>query len=229
MLFSIFLVPIRSVASPYTPASFQFLEDKWQKAFSKDGISVFSQKIPDSAVLAFKATGILKAPIEQIMEVLRRVEITKDWMPDTDIKETVKDISDYEAITFSVNDLPWPFADRELLMNNRLRLDREEKFLVVDLFSVELAGHPITKNNVRAFLHMGKTLMRPVGESRTEIEFILLLDPRGHIPTWWVNIFQKSMPFEFLKALERKAGETEYYLRQSFRKILNELIALLQT
>ena len=60
------------------------------------------------------------------MEVLRKVEIAKDWMPDTEVKYTVKELSDFEAITYGINKLPWPFSCRELVLHNKLRLDRQK-------------------------------------------------------------------------------------------------------
>ena len=204
-----------------------FTEDGWQQIFSKDGINVYSQEIPDSDILAFKATGTLNAPIDQIMEVLRKVEIAKDWMPDIVDKYTVKEFSDFEAITYSVNKLPWPFSGRELLLRNKLRLDREKEYLVVDVHSVEDASYPVGENNVRAFMYMGRTYMRPTGKGRTEILFVFYLDPKGYIPAWVVNIKQKMIPYNFMKSLEEKAGSTHFKLRPAFRNYLDQLNAIL--
>ena len=56
---------------------------------------------------------------------------------------------------------------------------------------------------------------------------ILFVDPKGYIPARLVNIFQKSLPYNFLKALEEKAATTSYPLRPSYRKLLNDLKAIL--
>ena len=162
------------------------------------------------------------------MEVLRKVEIAKEWIPDIDTKITVKDFSDLEAITYSVNILPWPFADRSLVPHNKLRLDREKKYLVIDIHSVDFETNPIKADGVRANMYCGQTLLRPVGKGETEIELILFVDPRGHIPAWLVNMFQKSMPYNFLRALEEKAGRTNYKLRPPFKKMLDQLFVLLE-
>ncbi|MBW2192213.1 MAG: hypothetical protein JRF27_00320, partial [Deltaproteobacteria bacterium] len=186
-----------------------------------------SQKALDSDVLALKANGILKAPIDQVIEVLRKVEISKEWIPHIDSKISVKELSDLEAVTYSVNVLPWPFADRSLLVHNRLRLDNVRKSLVVEIYSVDSETIHIKEEHVRAVMYCGQMLIRPANMEQTEIEFILFLDPRGHIPTWLVNMAQKSMPYDFLMALEKKAGQTSYELRPSFKKMLDQLLALL--
>ena len=116
-------LPITSLASIDLLEQYCLVQNNWKKLFSKNGITVYFQKAPESDVLALKASGILKAPMDQLLEVLRKVEISKEWIPHIDTKITVKDFSDLEAITYSVNILPWPLADRSLLLHNELRLD----------------------------------------------------------------------------------------------------------
>ena len=222
------LFAFKSLASVDSQAQPPFVEDRWEQIFSKDGIDVYSQKVPDSNILAFKATGTLNAPIEQIMEVLRRVEIAKEWMPDIEVKYMVKEFSDLDGITYSVNKLPWPFSGRELLLRNELRLDRQKKYLIVDIFSVEDASFPVAKGNVRAFMHMGQTCMRPVGKERTEILFVFYLDPEGYIPSWLANMKQKELPYDFLRSLEEKAATTHFQLRPAFQNYLDQLNAILE-
>ena len=222
------LFALKNLASADSSARPPLAEDRWEQIFSKDGIDVYSQEMPDSDILAFKATGTLNAPIEQIMEVLRRVEIAKEWMPDTEVKYLVKEFSDLDGITYSVNKLPWPFSGRELLLRNTLRLDREKKYLVVDVVSVEDATYPVGKGNVRAFMHMGQTCMRPAGKQHTEVLFIFFLDPKGYIPSWLANMKQKELPYNFLKSLEEKAGKTHFELRPAFQDYLDQLNILLE-
>jgi hypothetical protein len=188
IIFIFLTLPITSLASIDLLAQYCLVQNNWKKLFSKNGITVHSQKAPDSDVLALKASGILKAPMDQVIEVLRKVEISKEWMPHIDTKITVKDFSDLEAITYSVNILPWPLADRSLLLHNKLRIDREKKYLVIDIHSVDFETNPIKKDRVRANMYCGQTFIRPVGKGETEIELILFVDPRGHIPTWLVNM-----------------------------------------
>lgn len=214
---------------PDDPPPFICLADSnWQEISHVGEITVYSQKFQDSDVMAFMATGVLKAPIEQIMEVLRRVEISIYWMPDISEKYTVKNFSEYKAITFSVNTLPWPFADRELLLHNELFIDRKKKYLVLDTFSVELDDLPVRSENVRAQMKCGRTLLRPTTSGHTEIILTILVDPAGKIPVWLVNLLQRTAPLDFLRKLEKKAQSTNFELRPVLRKVLNELITLLE-
>lgn len=226
IIFLFLTMPLLSLAADDLPAQYCLVQNKWKPIFKKRNITVYSQKTQDSDVLALRATGILKAPIDQVMEVLRKVEISKEWIPHIDTKFSVKELSDLEAVTYSVNPLPWPFADRSLLLHNRLRLDSVRKSLVVDVYSISPETIHVKEKHVRAVMYCGHVFIRPAGGEKTELEFILLLDPRGHIPVWLVNMTQKSLPYDFLTALEKKAGQTSYELRPSFKEMLDKLIAL---
>ena len=47
--------------------------------------------------------------------------------------------------------------------------------------------------------------------SRTrDMEFILLVDPKGSIPSWFVNFMQTDMPLDFFKAVEKHASKTKF-------------------
>ena len=157
------------------------------------------------------------------MEVLRRVDIADEWMPDEEGKYILHEVSDTEAITYGINRVPFPFADRELVLLNKLRLDLDRKFLVLDIYSVDYPSQPVKKGTIRAQMYCGELRLRPAGESQTEVSMQLIVDPRGAIPGWIVNLFQKRLPYNFLRALEKKAATTNFELRPAYREILREL------
>jgi len=199
----------------------------WHQIFVSDGVTVYSQKQPTTDILALRATGVIEAPVEQVMEVLRQVEISSQWMPDIEEKYTLKEVSDFEAITYSVNRLPWPLSDRELILRNALRLDAHRKYMVVDVYSVDEDAPPTNGDHVRAYMHCGRTRFRPADADRTEIDLVLFVDPRGYMPSWFVNMAQRRMPYNFLKALEQKAQATTFPLRPAFQQMLDELRSLM--
>jgi len=206
-----------------SPGKFCIVAGGWNRLYADQGITVYAQRTRKSKILAFRAEGILSAPIDQILEVLRRLEISDEWMPDADGKYILKEVSDTEAITYGINRVPFPFADRELVFLNKLRLDHDRKFLVLDIYSVDFPSQPVKKGTVRAQMYCGEMRLRPAGERQTEVALQLYVDPRGAIPGWIVNMFHKRLPYNFLRALEKKAGTTNFELRPVYRNILKEL------
>lgn len=208
------------------PGEICAVEGDWRAIFSDQGLTVYSRRIPGSNVLAFGAKGELQAPIDQIMEVMRRVEIVGEWMPDIREKFTLEVKSDVEVVTYSINRLPFPFSDRELILHNSVHLDKVRKYIVLDMRSIDFDGCPVKKGAVRANLNCGEMMVRPVGLRKTEVALLMYVDPKGFIPAWLVNRVQRRLPYNFLKALEKKAAVTEFEPRPVFRQLLDDLATL---
>ncbi|CAB5135347.1 hypothetical protein D3OALGA1CA_3499 [Olavius algarvensis associated proteobacterium Delta 3] len=203
-------------------------QGEWKERYARPGITVYSQKLPGSNLFALRAEAVLEAPVGQLMEVLRRVDISNEWMPDIRTKYILEVNSDLDVITYSLNSVPFPFSDRELVLRNCVRLDRAQKYLVVDIYSVPYDKHPVKKGAVRSYMHCGEMRVRPITDRKTEIDLLMYVDPRGFIPHWLVNMFQKKLPYNFLKALEKKAGTTDFDVRPQFQQLVNDLEAMME-
>jgi len=206
-----------------TKISDYFKDNKWKLIKEKDQIKIFSMEAEGIDVLAFRALGKLNAPVDQVMELLRRVEISTEWMPRLAVKKIIRDVSDHEAITYSVNDLPWPFSDREMVLNNRLVVHKDKGNMVIEIFSVEDERAQRKKKTIRAKVYLGQTWINAISENQTEVELIILVDPKGKIPKWLVNLLQKDMPYKLLKGMEKMASKSEYSVRDSYKKIVKDL------
>ena len=222
----IVLVPAGLWAESVAIAQLCTPEGDWRILFSDQGLTISSKRMQGSRVLAFKADGIMEAPIGQIMEVMRRLEIVGEWMPDIQEKFSLEAVSDVEVITYSINRLPFPFSDRELILHNSVRLDRERSYIVLDMVSLDDYEYPAKKGTVRAVMNCGEMMVRPAGARKTEVALLLYVDPKGFIPAWLVNRVQRRMPYNFLKALEKKAATTNFEVRPTFRQLLNDLASL---
>lgn len=198
-------------------------DGKWQKILSEDGFNVFTREMPNSKILGFKLEGVINAPIDQIMENMRDVETSAEWTPDLAEKSTIEEISDAEAITYSRNDLSWPISDRDFVTHNKLFLHKERKLLYVMTKSVIDQRSPPRKGIVRAWLSYSNIGLRPVSEKQTYVEWTIFADPKGGIPTWVVNFYQRGFPVKFFKAVEKRAQSTNQKLRPGLQKMLDEL------
>ncbi|WP_044557541.1 START domain-containing protein [Halobacteriovorax marinus] len=202
-----------------------FNPDGWEKIYTKSGVVVYSQKSKHSSLVGFRAEAILEAPLENILATLRDVEGTISWAPNMIEKSTLKEISDVKAITYSNNDLPWPAADRDMIQMNELRLDKEKKELIVDTYSVDYENYPVPKDVVRAHMTFG-TLAFKRAQNNSSVQMTLLVDPRGSLPIWLVNMLQKRLPFQFLKALEAQSKISKAPLRPGIKVLLDQLDGL---
>jgi len=198
----------------------------WTALESRDGLHFYSQQSQDGALLKFKAKGMLKVKMEKVLAVLRNVERTTEWDKDTVIKQTIQDISDLEALTYSETRIPWPFQNRDLVLRNKLHINKEQKVLFVESNSEDHAAYPPRKKRVRAYLR-AVLRVRPVEDELIHVEMDVLVDPKGAIPHWVVNIVQRRMPYDFLKSVESYAKTTNIEPNVGVSAMAQELRALL--
>ena len=200
----------------------------WSLIAGTDGIEVSVRAIDGGLHPAYRARGVLSAPIGQILEVLHDSATAAEWIPDLASEEVVVQPSAFERITRSVYAVPFPFADRELVLHSRLSLDRDQGDLVAEAVSVDHPLAPAVSGRVRAHMVRSRTRLRPLGPDRTAIDFFMWVDPRGRIPEFLAAFGLRQAPFKFLKALERRAQTAGYALRPAYRDLLRELQSRLQ-
>jgi len=203
----------------------------WTALESKGGLHFYSQKSAnESALLKFKAKGVLNIKMEKALAILRNVDKTTEWDKDTVEKHTIQNISDLEALTYSESKIPWPFQNRDLVLRNKLHIDKEQKVLFVESNSEDHAAYPPRKKRVRANIRV-KMRFRPIAENdnATNIEMDVLVDPKGSIPHWVVNIVQRKMPYDFLKSIESYASVTSIEPNPGVGAMAVELRSILST
>lgn len=201
----------------------QLQVDGWTKIFQKAGVTVASKYLPDLSLKAYRAKGILNAPIEQILEVLADTPKSTDWIPDLSYIKMITKISVVENITHSVYAVPFPFKDREFILHNQLRLDRDQSALVAEAVSIDHIDIPLHGSRVRARMVRGQTWLRPLFANRTAVEFILSIDLRGSMPEFLAAMGMTKAPYKFVKALESQAQRSSYPLRPAYRDLLRQL------
>ncbi len=200
-------------------------EKGWEKSTSRDGFILYIRQNTNSGILELKVEGELAAPLPQVMANLRDVESSVKWTPDLMEKVTLRDVSDLEADTYSLTNLPWPFYDRHMVLNNKLFIDPERKLLVVYSHSISPGQKKIKGGTVEALMQYGYVAMRPTTAQRTYVKMIALIDPQGSIPAWVVNFFQRKWPINFFKALESYCQRAAPIpLRPHLKKMMQELL-----
>ncbi len=202
-----------------------FFNKGWKKEKSREGFSVYTRDEPNSDLVGIKVEGNIKATLPCAMSTLREVEGAVEWIPGQISKTTIENISDLEAITYSLSDLPWPLSNREMVLHNKLHLDLKKDLLFVISKTVV---HPkykrVADGTVRAIVHYSNIGLRPIDKNTTFIDLTVFVDPKGSIPSWVVNFYQQGWPVEFLKALETRCGETKPKLLPGLRRYMNRLL-----
>lgn len=175
----------------------------WEQIKVKDGITVYKAKMPGTKIVAFKGKVVMDAPIKKIIWVLADREHRRDWVDRLDINEELEIISPTERIIYQSFKMPFIISNRDMVYKSTLSKDKNSGVYKLHMESVKHEKSPKTIG-VRAELINSNYIMTPITNNKTEVVVEILSDPKGLLPTWLVNLVQKSWPLKTLRALRNQ-------------------------
>lgn len=191
---------------------------EWELQKDKDGIQVFTRAISGSDVKAFRGETIVNAELNSIMALLDDTAAFGNWMYQSKNPKLLHKVSLLDRYQYMVNDLPWPAADRALLMRNEITQDIETRVTTVRLTGVSKDKLPAAARD--ALPKLGKAVLvteltgfyelSPISGTHTRVVFQLHLNPEGKLPASIVNSQLVDNPYETLKAMRGQATQAKY-------------------
>ena len=198
------------------------IDSSWKKIVEKKNVHIYQQKKKNSRFMAFRGVTVINAPILSVLQVLRNVKTAPNWTPRLKEKKIVKVYSYLDAVTYNHNNLTWPVSDRDLVIRSTLTYDIKTHKVIVKTYSVNDPKVPLRKDRVRATIHHSTLILKKMGQ-QTFLDLDIHFDPKGLLPSWLVNMLQKTWPYKFLKNLERESQNFKGPIAQEFRDIINKM------
>jgi hypothetical protein len=198
-------------------------KEGWKEILVNDNIKVFKKEFPGSSFTAFRGIGILKVPMPILFHVVRDVEKSHLWTPNLTEKRIIQSYNYLEAVTYNLNALPWPATDRETVLYSKLYFDEKINMFNVFTKSVDHQLAPPSKKLVRGIVHDCNFYFKPVPEG-TLVDLEAVIDPKGSIPAWIVNMLQKKWPALFLLKMEEYSLKNQFLPEPIFVKLYEDFI-----
>jgi hypothetical protein len=196
--------PLTSFASP-TPI---VAAPEWQEVHHDDLVTVYRKEVEGSDILALKGTGQLDAPMGKILSVVMDAEHRAEWMEQVEEVEVLKQISPTERIVYMHLSPPWPIKDRDVVINEKVVVDKAAHKISLLLKSVEDASRPERDDRVRAIIYQATFELTSADHGKqTAMVAESHADPKGSIPKFIVNLYQKSLPRKTLVRLLDRVHE----------------------
>ena len=189
----------------------------WELRTETDNIRIYTTGQPGSKFKAFKAVATLDVPIENLMAVMINPASCTEWVHNCSESYAFGEGDFHERYAYSVNDMPWPVADRDYVLRIRTRGDRASGEVTMDLNATpDLRAE--SSNRIR--VDRSDTLYRfiPEGDS-TRMIWVQHTDPNGALPGWLVNSLLVDIPVRSIQALEDVARAPRY---QGFELVWDE-------
>jgi len=180
----------------------------WEKLSDHDGIAVFRWETKDSPLFAFKGETTIDAPIARVASVLADTPRRGEWVPHLIEGKVIRSISDKERIEYTSLETP-PFTkNRDFVLHAKAEFKAATNELFFHFSSVDDEQAPKT-NMIRGQVLNSHYRMRPEGEGKTYVEYLVHVDPKGGIPRWLVNMVQKNIPRNTLEAIRKQVKKAD--------------------
>lgn len=180
----------------------------WTLKTEDHGIRIYTIDRPDSSFEAFKADGLLDAPLANIMAVMVNPKSCMEWVHGC-VRADQFDGGRFEdRYAYSVNNMPWPVTDRDYVLHIQTRGTQQQGDVVMNLNAVP-GKRPENPDYVR--VDRSETLYHLIPEgNKTRMIWVQHTDPNGALPSWLVNTLLVDIPLKSLRKLEQVARKPRY-------------------
>ena len=184
-------------------ARHEWKKEGWEKIDQKDGVKVYRKAFKDSDVKGVGGSALIDAPASKILWVLMDHGRKDQWVDKFHSARTIDTPSPLTSIQYAAFSMPLTISDRDFVYAYEFIYHQDKKMIEVDVKSVKHKKEPVSKSvGVRGEIIFGKYRLYPrKGGKKTYVEVEYLADPKGYLPSWVVNIVQKSWPYKTLTNL----------------------------
>ena len=203
----------------------QLPEVSWSTLYSRQGILVEKGSVAASPYHALRGTGIVQTNIGRAVSILYDHTRANDWV-DRLVESRSLRKQGLKSVVWQRFSVPWPAEDRNFVYLASPFYDEEKKYfqaLMSDVSdtSITLTAAEISKIGDQSCCTMGKLIyghwqFRPTGQNSTCARVEILFDPRGRLPAYIVNQFQKNWPFATIEGLQAQALKQDINLHPVF-------------
>lgn len=183
-------------------------DNSWKHKKSEDGIDVYYRKVENSKINELKIETTVNSSIVSLVALLRDVPAYTEWVMNCKVAERLESETG-ERLYYSQIDFPWPLSDRDYVAKNQLSQDSVTK-TVYSKLSVVPDYMPEKKGIVRIETLEINWKLTPVSPDKVKIDYHLISDPGGSLPSWMINMAIDKGPVSSLKKLRELVKRKKY-------------------
>jgi hypothetical protein len=178
---------------------------------TKDGITVFRKEIPGSDVLAFKGTGTVDAPLALIATVVFDCTRGTEWVEALKESRVLRWESKSQFIEYDHVGTPFVMKDRDFVTRVTTNYEAAKHTMTIEYKSIDDPSAPKTSYILGEMIHATFVLTTTgVGkDQKTAISADIHCDPKGSVPKWIVNMFQKDWPVDTFRNLRKQVSKPD--------------------
>jgi hypothetical protein len=183
--------------------------EKWVLVGTKDDIITYQREVAGSPVVAIRGEGTVDASIARVASVLLDTTRLVQWIGSLTEAHRLRSAGKLSYTEYDHVSVPFPLTDREFVTQSSTELDATNKQVVVRAHSVQDPAAPVTKLVRGDLLSSTFTLVALDHGRRTRVIAEAHADPKGAIPKWIVNYFQKSWAHATIMGLRSQVRKAD--------------------
>jgi hypothetical protein len=161
-------------------------QSEWELKKSESGINVYTRYTPTSQLKEVLVKNTVKSSLSAIVALLLDTKNYPNWIYACKEEKTLKVVSDKEQYQYQVVKIPWPFSNRDLVIDFKISQDSLTKVVTIaSTCSPDFTSHQLGCIRVEHF--QSTYTLTPVPGGNVQVEFEMFVDPGGSIPDWLIN------------------------------------------
>jgi hypothetical protein len=197
----------------------------WEPMGNEDGIQAWRKEVPGSSLVAFRGEATIDASISKVAGVLFDTSKKTQWVHNCVSARNVREISDFDRVEYNhTSSGVFVVSDRDFVFNAKVQADPAKNLVVFKLKSVEDPLAP-EAGPTRGEMKMGLYTLQGLAPNKTKVTVEIHADPKGILPAFLVNLFQKAWPTRTLRGIRTQAMKPDVQEYTKLREILEGKVA----
>lgn len=182
------------------PAKAQDNPACWKSVAKENNIQVYTRKMAGEAYKEIRIEATFSGSIDRLLMALDSAETYATWVYKCTVAKRIKTINDTSFYYYIESDLPFPIANRDLVVHSQSWKEKE-----VFHYRSKAATDfiPLEKGIIRIGEYESSWIITLQADKKINIEYESKTNPGGLLPAWLVNMAVTTGPLKSMQRLEQ--------------------------
>lgn len=173
-------------------------QSEWELVTKEEDIEVFSRTRENATIKEIRITCEVKSSMDHMIDFLSNVPLYVDWVYKCDKSFLIKEESSNEFSYYISLDFPFPFDDRDLVINSKHWVDPTSGIYYSHSVTGDYASYT-DEVYVHIYDFESQWNITPNPNGMLSIDYTAYSNPGGDIPIWLVNLAIAKGPLQTMK------------------------------
>jgi hypothetical protein len=182
----------------------------WDLKRDRDGVQVYTRDVEDSPFDAVRATTVMEnIRLSSLVALIMDAEACPNWADRCAASSIHEYISETEQLIYSLNDLPFPVKDRDVLTRTFWSQDSETRAVLLESEATNGILEEV-KGKLRLTEAKVSWNFLPQADGSIQVINEAHVNPGSAFPGWVINMLLVDTPFETMKSFREEVTSPKY-------------------